>query len=345
MKKLIALLLALTMVFALCACGASEEAAPAAAPEAAPADPDFTITMKLGYTGNDETLSSTYMVKWAEAVKAASDGRIVIETYSSGQLGTGVEMIEAVDLGTLDMTLADYSLVQTYLPEIGILSLPCIIEDYDHMWEIYDGEVGQELNARLEASSNMKLLGTFYNGFRYIGAIKPLNTLEDCKGLIIRSPESDIYVNTFKLYGMNPSPLPMGDVYSGLQTGVVEGADSPIENFLTFSWGEVAPYILESRHLASALPIAVNNKTWAKIPAADQELIIAELDKILTELSEATLAKEDEVFETLKAQGVTFTEFGAEDRAALVEAFKGYWTEFATENNCQDLLDMILATM
>ena len=348
MKKLIALLLALTMVFALCACGAKEEAAPAAAApaqEAAPADPAFTITMKLGYTGNDETLSSTYMVKWAEAVKAASDGRIVIETYSSGQLGTGVEMIEAVDLGTLDMTLADYSLVQTYLPEIGILSLPCIIEDYDHMWEIYNGEVGQELNARLEANSNLKLLGTFYNGFRYIGSVKALNGMEDCKGLIIRSPESDIYVNTFKLYGMNPTPLPLGDVYSGLQTGVVEGVDSPIENFVTFSFGEVAPYILQSRHLASALPVAVNNKTWAKIPAADQELIIAELDKVLTELSEATLAKEDEVFETLKSQGVTFTEFGAEDRAALVEAFKGYWTEFASENNCQDLLDMILATL
>ncbi len=359
MKKIIAFLLCLTMAVGLAACGASPApAAPAAAPAAdapaaaapaapaaAPAAPanDFTATLKIGYVGNDETTTSKYIVKWAEDVKEKTGGRITIETYSSGQLGTGVEMIEAVDLGTLDMTLADFSLMETYLPEISVLALPCIIEDYDHMLKAYTGEVGQELFARLENNSNIKLLGDFfYNGFRYIGSVRALNTLEDCKGLIIRSPESDIYVNTFKLYGMNPTPLPLGDVYSALQTNVVEGVDSPIENFINFSFGEVAPFILKSRHLASALQVAVNKNTWGKIPAEDQALIEDSLRAAVAESNAAVMEKEESCFSELEAGGVTFTEFSAEERAALVERFAEYWGTFADKTNCRDLLDKLM---
>lgn len=332
MKKVIALVLALVMCLCLfAACGNS--------------DKNYEATLKIGYAGNDDLATSKSMVAWAAAVKEATEGRIVIETYSSGQLGTGVEMIEAVDLGTLDMSLADYSLMETYLPEITLLGLPCIIADYDHMWELYDGEVGQELNARLEEACNIKILDTIYNGFRYIGSVRALNTLEDCKGLIIRSPESDIYVNTFTLYGMNPTPLPLGDVYSALQTGVVEGVDSPIANFTAMSFGEVAPFILKSRHLCSALPVVINQDVWDKIPEGDQEIIMSTLETAVADCNKAVLAEEDAVFAELESIGVTFTEFSDDERALLVEAFEAYWGEYAAKNDCQDLLDKVMATM
>jgi len=345
MKKLFALALCIAMVLALVACGAAPAAETPKAADSAPAESNYTATLKMGYAGNDETTTSKYMVKWSEAVKEATNGRIVIETYSSGQLGTGVEMIEAIDLGTLDLNLADYSLMETYLPEIGLLSLPCIISDYDHMWEVYGGEVGQELFSRLQANSNIKILGSLYNGFRYIGSVRPLETLADCEGLVIRSPESDIYVNTFTLYGMNPTPLPLGDVYSALQTGVVEGVDSPIENFVNFSFGEVAPYILKSRHLASSLPIVINKGIWDSIPAADQEILVSTLASIIEECNQAVLANEQASFDTLTAAGVTFTEFSAAEREALVARFTDYWSTFAKEKNCEDLLEKLMATM
>lgn len=343
MKKYIALALSLIMCISLLvSCGSSSSGSSSTS---APADENFTITMKLGYTGSNDLAAPSHMVKWADAVKEATDGRIIIETYPAGQLGTGTEMIEAVDLGTLDMTLGDYSLLETYLPEMSLLSLPCLISDYDHMWEIYDGEVGAELNSRLEANSNLKLLDTLYNGFRYISAVRPLESLDDCKGLIIRSPESDIYVNTFKLYGMSPTPLPLGDVYSALQTGVVEAVDSPIANFTAMGFAEVAPYILMSRHLSSALPVIVNQDVWASIPAADQEILLSTLAECVEASNEAVLAEEDAVFAELETEGAIFCELNDADYDTLIDACTAYWQEFAEENNCEDILEAVLATM
>lgn len=346
MKKYISLALSLLMCVSLLAsCGSSSSGSSGSSGTSAPADDNFTITLKLGYAGTNDQAAPGHMVIWSDAVKEATDGRIIIETYPAGQLGTGVEMIEAVDIGTLDMTLGDYSLLETYLPEISLLSLPCMVADYDHMWEIYDGEVGAELNSRLEANSNLKLLDSMYNGFRYIASVRSLESLDDCKGLIIRSPESDIYVNTFKLFGMSPTPLPLGDVYSALQTGVVEAVDSPVANFVSMGFAEVAPYILMSRHLSSVLPVIINQNVWASIPAADQEILLSTLADCVEDSNEAVLAEEDAMFAQLEANGAIFCELNDADYAALIENCTAYWSEFADKHSCQDILDLVLKTL
>ena len=298
------------------------------------------MTLKIGYGVPADSVSGRYVGLWADEVTKATEGRINFEIYPSGQLGTLVEMIEACDLHTLDITFNDASLMLTYTPEIALLSQPMLIKDYDHMDKVVQGEVGKELSRRLEEDTNMHVLGWVRNGFRNIISKRPLNSLEDCKGFIIRSPESDIYIDTFTLLGMSPTPIPYSDIYTAMQTGVVEGCETSFEQFILASFYELGKYILESNHMAASMSLIINKDVWNSISAGDQKIMNDLYAELFTKCNEEVAAAEQEFKQQLIDLGCAFSQF--EDQDAIVELFMDYWTEFAKKNDCEDLLQKVV---
>jgi tripartite ATP-independent transporter DctP family solute receptor len=299
------------------------------------------MTLKIGYGVPATSVAGKYVQKWADAVTEETNGRLKFEIYPSGQLGSLVEMLEACDLNTLDITFNDASLMLTYVPEIALLSQPMLIKDYEHMDKVVQGEVGQELARRVDEQTNMHVLGWVRNGFRNIISKRPLNSLEDCKGFIIRSPESDIYIDTFTLLGMAPTPIPYSEIYTALQTGVVEGAETSFEQFILASFYELATYVLESNHMAASMSLIINKDTWNSIPESDRKIMEDLYAEIFAQCNEEVAAAEQGFKQQLKDLGCTFSQF--EDQDEIVNIFMNYWSKFAKKNNCEDLLQEVIA--
>ena len=299
------------------------------------------IILKYGHQNAVDHLVHIYSVKWAEDVAAKTDGRIKIEVYPANQLGNLREMMEAVELGTLDITLGDTSMMSTVLPEFGLLALPFIFQGYDHAEKVIDGEVGQMLNDKLAATNNMRPLGWFWNGFRNFATKTPITKVADCRGIKMRSPEAKIYMDTFKTLGMNPTPVPWGDVYTALSSGVVEAMESGPEAIYKQDFFKIAKYVCDSKHIFSVVGPTINETVWQSLSEADQTLLMESLDAVVVAQREEAIQQEKDLYASLKAEGAVLTKF--ENPQEVIDLFTPYWTNYARESGSEDALKSILA--
>ena len=315
----------------------TDEATDEATDESAEA-PYESITIKFGHGGNTDQIGAIYMQEWADMVTEQTDGRIQFEIYPAGQLGTLVEMLEAVNLGTLDMTMSDPSLMTTYLPQIGLVSLPFIIEDYDHAAEVYDGEIGETLAAMLVEESNIRCLGWMWNGFRSICSKVEITTVEDCADILIRSPETDLYMDTFNMLGMEPTPIPFGEMYTAMQSKVVDAVETTPELLYTMGFYELGSYICTSNHIFSVLTPAINDDLWNTLTEEDQQIMMDCMEEVIALDRAEVIANEQGYLDLMADEGATITEF--ENRQEIIDLFTSYWSEYATEYDCLDILEL-----
>ncbi len=305
------------------------------------ASTDETIVLKFGHQDAMDRLLHIFSQKWADDVLEKSDGRIVIEIYPAGQLGSLREMMEAVELGTLDITHGDISMLSTVLPEFGLLALPFIIQDYDHAEAVIDGEIGETLNRRLAAERNMRPLGWYWNGFRNFATKTPITRVADARGIKMRSPEARIYMDTFSMLGMSPTPIPWGDVYTALASGVVDAAETIPEAIYSLDFYRYAPYVTNSRHMFSVVGPMINEQVWQSLSAADQRLLMDSLEDIVHDQRVAAIEQESEFYRLLIDAGATITEF--ENPQELIDLFTPYWSDYAANANSEDMLQQIMA--
>ena len=343
MKKLLALVLTLAMAMILAACGGSktETSTPDGSAQNGDSGEEFTIDLKFGHGNTTEEPIHTYSQAWADAVKEATNGRINITIYPAGQLGTLAEMQEAVEYGTLDMTLGDTSLLSNLVPAMGVANLPMLLDSYEMAEKYYDGEVSQALNEELATSHNIRPLGWYWNGFRQIGTRVPITCVADCKDIKLRSPEADIYMDTFNLLGMKPTPLPWGETYSAYESGIVDGMETTTIAMATQGFHKVGGNVCRSNHMISVVGPVINEQVWQSIPAEDQQLMLDLLAEQVAAEREVTITDEDGYFEQMAADGANITKF--EDPQELVDLFTPYWTEYAEQAGASDVLESILA--
>ena len=358
-RKLLAIFLVTAMCTAmLSACGggassAASSAAPAesseaasseaAAPESKPAESAApaaeAMTLKIGYGISDTTTMGKAVQEWADKVTADTDGRIVFEIYPSGQLGSMTEIIEAVDLGQLDIALGDSSLMTETVPELNLLSMPMLIKDFDGWKKLAHGEVGDALKAKVAEESNITCLGWMFNGFREVISTNEISSLDSCNGTIIRSPEADVYIQTLTNMNFTPTALAFAEVYSALQTGVVQACETSYEQFIQNSFYEIATHMLESNHMAATMSILINTKIWDKIADEDKAIIQADYDEVMSKCDEAVNGEAEGYKNQLMTEyGCDCYNYTEEEQEILVERFTAYWDQAAAANNFEDLL-------
>ena len=298
------------------------------------------IELRLGHGNAVDQSIHIHAQMWADKVAEMTDGRITITVYPAGQLGTLVEMLEAVELGTLDICCGDASLLSSAMPEYGIFSLPFIIADYDQAETVFDGDIGAELNEKLATEHNIRPLSWWWNGYRIFCTTTPIETIEDCKGIKLRSPEAQIYVDTFTALGMKPTPIPWGDVYSSFQSGVVDGMETTTEAMCTQAFDEIGGNVCNSRHMISVVGPTISETVWQSLSEEDQEILITALEEV-TQIQRAdTIEKESGFLTTMADRGTNITEFT--DKQALVDLYTPYWTEYAQGCGAEDYLARIL---
>ena len=283
MKKLLALMLALVMVFGLVACGQSAApAAPAAdkPAEAAPADDTvYTLTFYHIFAAEESGGHESLWINKAIAeVEEKSGGRLKIDCVPGGVMGGESELIPQVQAGTLDMSLSGPSVWGDILSidQIGWSELPYVVDNYSQMNAL--GEVLPDLtNKQLEAAGvNLYCLGAMSQGIRCLCTVESakVETVADCAGLRIRVPESDVYMQTVAGWGCAPTAMGSSQVITSLSNGTIEGLESDPASILARGQQEAFHWYIETYHIASLNLLMINKSNLEALPADLQEILI-----------------------------------------------------------------------
>lgn len=251
MKKILALILSLVMVFGLVACGASTET-PATTPteSGTTTGSDSTvepIVLKFSDCHNPTATNHLAFQKMAEVVKEATNGAIEIEVYPSSQLGDVGASQEAIQMNTLDMAVTNLAVIGSVIPEFGAVGGPFLFESDEHIQKAMEGELGQYY-ADKAAEKGLNICGYLYTGFRHCFTSKPINTVDDFKGLKIRTMENPVDVGIFNAIGAQATPMAYSELFTAIQQGTVDGGENTIANYLSDGFSEVAPYLTLSGH-------------------------------------------------------------------------------------------------
>lgn len=270
MKQVFAAILASAMMLAmLTGCGGGgSSAGSASSGEKEPAQ--GSIVIKYSTWANEGEAAYEGMKKFKEIVEAGSNGVIKVELYPSNQAGTTNEQVEQVSMNQLQMmSSGDPGLV-----ELEYLCLPYLFNSLDQYSEFMASDLGQSYIQKGVDERNTKIIDTLPRSPRIISSNIEINELADMAGMKIRAPERDYYVETFKAFGANPTPMDLGECYSAMQTGVVEGQENPIETIVSYGFQNVNKYLVMSNHMVKPAFVIMSNEFFESLSEEHQTLIL-----------------------------------------------------------------------
>ncbi|MEM7430133.1 MAG: TRAP transporter substrate-binding protein, partial [Pseudomonadota bacterium] len=261
---------------------------------------------------------------FAECVNGAMADKVEVQTFGSSQLGKDKELLQKLKLGQITFSLPS-SVMSSVADEFGVFEMPYIIKDRAHMRRV-QGELMGTFQAAVKAKG-YRIIGLFENGFRHItNNVRAINKPEDLAGIKLRTPKGAWRVKMFKLYGANPTPMAFSEVFTALQTGVIDGQENPYAQIASAKFQEVQKYLSITGHVYTPAYVLVSDKHYAKLPAdvrAGLEKCGADTQDFVYE----TAAKlETELLDVIKKAGVAVNNA---DNAAFIAASKPIYDEFA----------------
>ncbi|WP_432403119.1 TRAP transporter substrate-binding protein [Wukongibacter sp. M2B1] len=329
--KFLALFLVLILsVVALAACGAKEEApssdSESNTKEEAKAEEEKFV-FKLGHAADEENTWHKGAIKFAELVNEKSNGRIEVKVYPNEQLGNEMDNITGVQAGTADMVISGETL-QNWAPKVGVMAAPYVIRDSEHLRNVVDGEIGQEIEKEIIDKASLRPLFWYERGPRYLTSNRPIKTPEDLKGMILRVPNVPIFVKSWEALGAKPTPMAFSEVFTGLQQGTVEGQENPLALINSAGFYEVQKNVNKTAHVRSWIYVLIGEKQWQKLPE-DLKAVVKEAAKEAQEYEHKLfLEDEEKLTKLLQERGMTFVDVDQEAFKTKVEtALKDTLTE------------------
>ena len=283
MKKLMALAMVGLLTFSLAACGgkkleepkAEEPAKEEAAAPAEEAGDDFEEMVVSFATANGVAQTIEKMDQnWMAYVTEKSGGKITFDYYPGAQLGSYMELIEQVNTGAINVSVTDISMFESYCPEFSVLYFPYIMNDSDHAGKVMYGEGGEILKKALADQTETYMLGFVQHGARVCATTTAINAVEDCKGIIMRTPEAQNYIKWCDTIGMSSTAMAMSEAYTAIQTGVAQGIELPIQALQSNGYTDVAPNVWKDAHMYAFQGLTVNQAWFDSLPQNVQDLFV-----------------------------------------------------------------------
>ncbi len=271
-----------------------------------------------------------------------TNGRLGLKVFANSALGQERDTIEQLKIGGLDMLRLSAAPLNNIVPETIVPSLPFIFRSFDHMHAVLDGPIGDEI---LKAMEKQGIVGLAWydDGARSIYTkSKPVKTLADVKGMKIRVQQSDLFVSMVQALGASPTPLPYGEVYTALTTGIIDAAENSIVSYETARHFETAPFYNLTEHSLLPSVVVFSKRIWDRLPAGDQALIRqAAKDSVpyMRGLLDDKIAKAKETVQAGGAQIVPI-----ENRQEFEAAVRPLYEKFAGTPELKSLVERVLAT-
>jgi tripartite ATP-independent transporter DctP family solute receptor len=285
------------------------------------------------------TLAVQHMGK---LVAERSKGRMGVKVYPSGALGSEKDNIEQLRLGALDMMRINVAPLNAVVPETIATGLPFVFRSTEHMRKVLDGPVGDDILKSME-SQGLVGLAFYDSGARSFYTVKkPIRTIADMKGLKIRVIQSDLFVAMVEALGANPTPMPYGEVYTALKTGIVDAAENNWPSYESSRHFEAAKYYNLSEHSLAPEVLVFSKKVWDTLPPADQALLRqAAKDSVpyMRKLWDEREVKSRQVVEKAGIQTVQLA-----NKKEFVDAMGPVYAKFAATPRLKDLVKRIQDT-
>jgi tripartite ATP-independent transporter DctP family solute receptor len=245
------------------------------------------------------------MVKLKDEVEAKTNGRIRLTIFPDAQLGSNDAMMNAVKAGTLDGMISDVGTLTPAVPEMDIFSLPFLFSDTAQALRAANGAIGAKLKPKLEQAFSCEVLGWGTDGARNMwNSRRPIRTPEDLRGLKMRVQQSAIQKDTYAAFGALPTPIAFGELYTALQTGVVDGADPSVVDMLSLKFYQVTKYLTLTRHFNIINVVVVSRRFISKLSQEDQDIIRQAGKNGADAEAKATLAAEATGLTELEHKGI-----------------------------------------
>jgi tripartite ATP-independent transporter DctP family solute receptor len=275
--------------------------------------------IKLAYTLPADSVMGAGAHAFAAEIHKALAGKYRVEEQPASKLGGDADVLKGVKLGTIEMTLlGGGGAISNVVPETSVLDMPFLFRDLAHAQAVLDGPIGDDL---LAAFPKYGLVGLAWGeqGMRQItNSKKPIQSIDDLKGLKLRTPQSTVYVATFKALGAEVSPMPWPEVYPALQSGRMDGQENPTPTAVSAKLYEVQKYLSLSSHIYSAGMFVISPDVWAEVKDADKPAFIAAAKAGGKAMREFVKKAEAEAQATLRAKGVAINDIS--NRDAFVKA-------------------------
>jgi tripartite ATP-independent transporter DctP family solute receptor len=297
------------------------------------------LILKFGHVGNPGSLFSASADEFAKRANEKLGDKAEVQVFGSSQLGNDRELLQKLKLGQVQFALPS-SVMSSISPEFGVFEMPYIIKDRDHMKRV-EAEMGDTFQKAAQ-SKGYRILAYWENGFRHItNNIRPINKPEDLSGLKLRTPKGEWRVKMFQLYGANPTPMAFSDVFTALQTGVMDGQENPYTQIWSAKFQEVQKYLSITGHVYTPAYVLVSDGEFAKLPE-DVQKTLEEVAKETQAFVYETAAQMDgDLLEKLKAGGIEVNEA---DKDAFIKASQPVYDEFgASVEGGKELTDKVLS--
>lgn len=336
-KKILLVTFVLIMGMILSACGGSKQSNNTEKASGTGSDGE-KITIKFAHSAVETNSRNEAALKFKSLVEEKSGGAITVEVFPNEVLGSEPQMVEGVAFDDIQMVAA--STFAQYEPKVDAFGLPFLFETNEQAWKALDGPIGQEVFESL-LDDNLRVLGHLENGFRNItNNKKPIETVEDLKGMKIRTPEQPVLVSIFKALGANPTPMAFGELYMALQQGTVDGQENPVSNIQASKFNEVQKYLSLTGHSYSATTIAISDKFWNTLSPEHQEIIASSVKEVSKFHRELVMEQEADIIKDLEAKGMKVNK---PDKESFRKASQEVYDEYA-EVYGKDLIDSLLNT-
>jgi TRAP-type transport system periplasmic protein len=290
--------------------------------------------IKVGYTPAATSHYGVGTNVLCEEIEKGTQGRYKCQQFPNGALGGEREMIEAVQLGTLDIVDTSTGPVGNFVPEVKIVDIPFLFRDYDHARKYFDGPNGQELLTKFPAKGLIALAWT-ENGFRHMtnskrSIVKP----EDAAGLKMRTMENKVHMDGYRAFGIQPTPMAFPEVFGALQQGTVDGQENPIPVILASKFSQVQKHLSLTGHVYSPALFLTSPRVMNKLSEADKKVFYEAAKK--ANLAQRKKVNDDEAtgIAQLEKEGMTVVRKvdGVAFREALRATYVNYSKEFGAEN-------------
>lgn len=278
------------------------------------------LTLKLGHLANEQNAWHLAAVKFGEELSAKTDGKIEVQVFPNESLGKEIDLINGMQLGTVDMTITGESL-QNWAPMAALLAVPYAYKSLEHMDEVAGGEIGDDIKAQIIEKAKVRPIAYFARGPRNLTSNRAITSPDELDNLKMRVPNVPLFVDVWKSLGAAPTPMAFSEVFTSLQNGVIGAQENPLALIRSANFNEVQTHVNQTEHVRSWIYLTIAEATWAKLSDEEQAAVL-DAAAVAQEYERGLLLDslaEDQAY--LESKGMTFVKVdGPAFQAAAKEA-------------------------
>ena len=276
------------------------------------------VTLKLGHLANEQNVWHKASLKFAEEVKALSNGTVNVEVYPNEQLGKEMDVIGGIQLGSADMTITGESL-QNWAPSAALLAVPYAIRDLDHLDAVAGGPIGDKIEAEIVANAGLRPIAYFARGPRDLTSNRPIKSPDDLNGLRLRVPNVPLFLDVWAALGAKPTPMAFSEVFTSLQSHTIDAQENPLSLIKSASFSEVQKNVNLTEHVRSWIYLVIGENRFQQLTKEQQDAVMEAGKRAQAYERDLFLKDEEALKKDLQSAGMTFVEVDKDAFAAKAE--------------------------